>query len=81
MSALPNEDEAYEAFQVYAKAKQRVEQTMDFADAMAAGRAWRTFINTFMPPDRQVQVDANVIPFPAREQSIKRLRQWQESER
>lgn len=66
MSDLPNDETAYQAFQEYAAAKQRVEATMDFADAMAAGRAWRTFLNAFMPPDRHVQLDANVIPFPAR---------------
>jgi len=68
MSALsdPKDDEAHEAFQEYAAAKMRAEATMDFADAMAAGRAWRIFINLFVGPENQMAVDSNVIPFPKR---------------
>jgi hypothetical protein len=62
----PNEDEAYSAFQDYADAKKRVEQTMDFADAMKAGRAWRTFLNLFVEPEDHMALDTNVVPFPKR---------------
>lgn len=63
MSDIPSNDEAYQAFQEYAAAKQRVEATMNFADAMAAGRAWRTFLNLFAGPDDQMALDTNVVPF------------------
>lgn len=66
MIAPPNDDEAYAAFQAYAAAKMRVEQTMDFKDAMAAGRAWRTFLNLFAEPENQMALDTNIIPFPKR---------------
>lgn len=66
MSALPNEDEAYRAFQEYAEAKQRVEQSMLFTDALAAGRAWRVFLNLFVEPEDHMELDTNVVPFPKR---------------
>jgi hypothetical protein len=63
VSALPNEDEAHAAFLAYAEAKRRVERTMDFADAMAAGRAWREFLNKFVGPENHMALDTNVVPF------------------
>ena len=59
-----DETEAYHAFKAYAEAKARVEETMHFADAMAAGRAWRHFLNLFAEPDDHMPLDANIIPFP-----------------
>lgn len=59
----PNDQAAHQAFCEYAEAKKRVEQTMDFRDAMAAGRAWRSFLNLFAGPDDQMALDANLVPF------------------
>lgn len=66
MSALPNEDEAYSAFRRYAEAKARVEETMDFADAVVAGRAWRAFLNLFVEPEDHMALDTNIVAFPKR---------------
>lgn len=63
MSALPNDDEAYEAFQAYAAAKERAEKSMDFADAMEAAKAWRRFLNLFVGPENQMAEDSNVVLF------------------
>jgi hypothetical protein len=57
------DQEAHQAFCEYAEAKARVEQTMDLADAMAAGRAWRAFLNAFVEPENHMELDMNVIPF------------------
>lgn len=61
------ENAAHQAFCEYAEAKARVEQTMDFADAMAAGRAWRVFLNAFLAPDQKLPT-GEIIPFPRRAQ-------------
>jgi len=66
MNALPDprEDEASEAFYRYSEAKKRADMTLDFRDAMAAGRAWREFLNLFLSLDQQMPVDTNIIEFP-----------------
>jgi len=61
-----NDEIAHAAFKAYAEAKARVEKTMDIRDAMAAGRAWRVFLNTFAGPDDQMALDTNVVAFPQR---------------
>ena len=58
-----NDEIAHTAFLAYAEAKARVEQTMDIRDAMAAGRAWRAFLNVFVEPDNHMALDDNVVPF------------------
>jgi hypothetical protein len=61
----PKHDEAHDAFVAYAKAKERAEATMAFADAQAAGRAWATFLNTFLDPAQRMPLPtARVINFP-----------------
>lgn len=59
------QDEAHAAFCRYAEAKNRVDRTMDFRDAMVAGRAWAEFLNKFLdnPADR-LPTTADVIQFP-----------------
>jgi hypothetical protein len=65
MPAEQYEDEAHAAFCRYAEAKLRVEQTMDFKDAMVAGRAWAAFLNKFLEnPADHLPTTADVIRFP-----------------
>lgn len=66
MSALPDprEDEASVAFQRYSDAKMRADRTLDFRDGMAAGRAWREFLNLFLSLEQKMPVDTNIIEFP-----------------
>jgi len=66
MNALPDpcEDEASEAFRRYSDAKMKADRTLDFRDGMAAGRAWREFLNLFLSLDQRMPVDTNIIEFP-----------------
>lgn len=65
MRTQPKHDEAHEAFIAYAQAKERVEATMTFSDAQAAGRAWAAFLNTFLDPAQRMPLPtARVINFP-----------------
>jgi hypothetical protein len=56
------DQEAHRAFCEYAEAKARVEQTMDFADALVAGRTWAKFLNAFLGPEDHLPT-SSVIPF------------------
>jgi hypothetical protein len=58
-----DEAAAYAAFERYAEAKRKVEQTLDIGDAREAGRLWREFLNVFLEPERRLTPDFNVIPF------------------
>lgn len=64
MKPESDDDKAQEAFLVYAAAKTLAEATMDYRDAVAAGRAWVRFLNVFLPDHRQMPV-SNVVKFPA----------------
>lgn len=67
MRTQPKHDEAHEAFMAYAKAKERVEATMTFADAQAAGRAWVAFLNIYLEPEQKMPLpSARIIDFPKR---------------
>lgn len=61
----PKSDEAHEAFQRYAAAKERADASMDMHDAMLAGRARAAFLNTFVEPHQQVPT-ADIIQFKRR---------------
>jgi hypothetical protein len=53
------------AFEAYARAKARVDATMDFRDAIEAGQAWVRFLNVFLEPERRLPA-GNIIKFPDR---------------
>lgn len=57
--------QAHEAFQAYAEAKRRVDETLDFHDAQVAADRWAAFLNLFVEPHQQIQ-SSNIIPFPGR---------------
>lgn len=61
----PNHDEAHAAFCQYAEAKGRADASMDFRDAMVAGRAWAAFLNLFLGPQQQMPT-GDIIPFKRR---------------
>jgi hypothetical protein len=42
-------DEAQSAFEAYQRAKAAFDQSGDYIDALAAGKAWRRFIELFIP--------------------------------
>lgn len=70
ISCKPEHEEAYAAFCQYAEAKQRVDKTMAFADAQAAGRAWVAFLNAYLDPGMQLPLPtAKIINFPRGQRS------------
>lgn len=48
---------AYEAFEVYAQAKQKADASLNFADAHDAAQAWVGFINLYLATDLQIPTD------------------------
>lgn len=54
-------ERAREAWEAYVCAKDRALYTMDFQDALAAGRAWRTFLNLFVGPDMKMSLNHPVV--------------------
>lgn len=61
-----DETAAHAAFQRYAEAKQKADETLDVIDGITAGKAWREFLNAFLGPERQVTPETNVVRFPGR---------------
>lgn len=56
--------EAQAAFQAYTEAQARMLRTMRPEDGIAAGRAYRRFLDVFLSPDQRCQLDAaNIVPF------------------
>lgn len=59
----PAEAEAKAAFESYLEALSLTQRTMRFEDGMAAGQAWRRFLDVFLTSDQRRQLDAaNVVP-------------------
>ncbi|WP_152049038.1 hypothetical protein [Aureimonas psammosilenae] len=60
----PADAEAQVAFEVYTDAQARMLRTMRPEDGIAAGRAYRRFLDVFLTPDQRRQLDAaNIVPF------------------
>ncbi|ORE87717.1 hypothetical protein [Aurantimonas sp. 22II-16-19i] len=47
------EERANEAFQDYLAAREKAEVSRDLQDGIAAGRAWRRFLDIFMTGDQR----------------------------
>lgn len=58
---------AHRAFEAYAAAKRKADETLDFDDARAAGRAWCAFLNVFVDPQHHI-IDHAVVQFPKKAQ-------------
>jgi hypothetical protein len=44
-------DKTEDAFEAYQRAKAAFDQSGDYLDALAAGKAWRRFLELFLPGD------------------------------
>lgn len=55
-----------EAWERYVAARNVAEATLRVEDGIAAGRAWRTFLDLFLSPTQAATMGADVVPMRAR---------------
>lgn len=56
-------ERARDAWDAYVAAKERAQATDDFRDGLAAGRAWRTFLNLFVGQENKMDVAPRILEY------------------
>jgi len=57
-------ERARDAWDAYVAAKERAQATDDLRDGLAAGRAWRAFLNLFVRPEDRMEIAPRVLEYP-----------------
>lgn len=63
---MPSIDDQIEAWEIYASAKSRADNSLRFEDGLLAVKAWKQFANLYLQDDREMPLEdrGNIIRFP-----------------